>query len=151
MLNEQQTTGMLQFAGLKPQDRAAYLEDVVSRPDLGGFNEGACVCVVSQVMTCCVACSRLLLSKAPLLPDAELCVACAMPCCLRRAADPAIRSFGISVDRKMASVNARILNPPLLTYAKPQALTPGTRVRPSVLCVPGRRRRLLCFVPLRVP
>lgn len=40
MLNEQQTTGMLQFAGLRPADRAAYLEDVVGRKDLGGFNEG---------------------------------------------------------------------------------------------------------------
>jgi hypothetical protein len=40
MLNERQTTDMLSFAGLKPADRAAYLEDVVGRADLGGFNNG---------------------------------------------------------------------------------------------------------------
>jgi hypothetical protein len=40
MLNEQQTTGMLQFAGLKPDERRAYLEGVVSRNDLGGFGKG---------------------------------------------------------------------------------------------------------------
>lgn len=50
MLSEQQTTGMLQFAGLRPADRAGYLEDVVGRPDLGGFNNGeglmsVCMCV----------------------------------------------------------------------------------------------------------
>jgi hypothetical protein len=40
MLNEQQTTGMLQFAGLSPSIRGQYLQDVMSRKDLGGFNEG---------------------------------------------------------------------------------------------------------------
>jgi hypothetical protein len=45
MLNEQQTTGMLQFAGLKPADRAGYLEDVVRRNDLGGFNAGVVACL----------------------------------------------------------------------------------------------------------
>lgn len=28
----------------------------------------------------------------------------------------------------MADVQARVLNPPLLAYGQPQALTPGTRV-----------------------
>lgn len=40
MLNEQQTTGMLSFAGLKPQERAGYLQEVMQREDLGGFNSG---------------------------------------------------------------------------------------------------------------
>lgn len=45
------------------------------------------------------------------------------------ATDPAVKAFGISIDTKMADVNARVLNPPLLAYGKPEALTPGTRVR----------------------
>jgi hypothetical protein len=40
MLNEQQTTGMLSFAGLSPTIRGPYLQDVMARKDLGGFNEG---------------------------------------------------------------------------------------------------------------
>jgi eukaryotic translation initiation factor 2C len=43
MLNEQQTTGMLSFAGLKPAARAGYLQDVMSRDDLGGFNSDKAV------------------------------------------------------------------------------------------------------------
>jgi hypothetical protein len=44
-------------------------------------------------------------------------------------ADPAVKGFGIRVETKMADVGARVLNPPLLAYQKPSALTPGTRVR----------------------
>jgi hypothetical protein len=44
------------------------------------------------------------------------------------SADPAVQAFGISLDTKMSAVDARVLNPPLLTYSQPQALTPGTRV-----------------------
>jgi len=44
-----------------------------------------------------------------------------------------VKAFGISVDTRMAEVNARILNPPLLAYEQPQALTPGTRVSSDVL------------------
>lgn len=40
MLNELQTTGMLTFAGLRPSDRAAYLQQVIQRDELGGFNNG---------------------------------------------------------------------------------------------------------------
>ncbi|KAF8058950.1 AGO1 [Scenedesmus sp. PABB004] len=80
MLNEAQTTGMLRFAGLRPDERGAYLTQVISRDDLGGFNS-----------------------------------------------DPAVRAFGIQVETAMKTVQARVLNPPLLAYGKPEALTPGTR------------------------
>eukprot|EP00878_Enallax_costatus_P011253 GHUV01011750.1.p1 GENE.GHUV01011750.1~~GHUV01011750.1.p1 ORF type:complete len:582 (+),score=200.21 GHUV01011750.1:324-2069(+) len=80
MLNEQQTTGMLQFAGLRPSDRAAYLQQVIERPDLGGFNN-----------------------------------------------DPAVKAFGIQVETQLSRVKARVLNPPMLAYGSPEALTPGTR------------------------
>ncbi|WIA39818.1 hypothetical protein OEZ86_005871 [Tetradesmus obliquus] len=80
MLNEQQTRGMLQFAGLSPGVRGQYLQDVMNRKDLGGFNE-----------------------------------------------DPAVQAFGIQVETQMATVAARILNPPLLAYQRPEAITPGTR------------------------
>jgi hypothetical protein len=39
-----------------------------------------------------------------------------------------VKAFGISVDTRMADVQARVLNPPLLAYQQPAALTPGTRV-----------------------
>lgn len=51
-------------------------------------------------------------------------------CC----ADPAVKAFGITVDTKMAVVQARVLNPPLLAYGQPQALTPGTRVSLGPVC-----------------
>jgi hypothetical protein len=40
-----------------------------------------------------------------------------------------VRAFGIQVETQMSSVDARILNPPLLAYQRPEAITPGTRVR----------------------
>lgn len=39
-----------------------------------------------------------------------------------------MQAFGIKVDTRMADVQARVLNPPLLAYGQPEALTPGTRV-----------------------
>jgi hypothetical protein len=43
-------------------------------------------------------------------------------------ADPAVKAFGIQVETQMSTVDARILNPPLLAYQRPEAITPGTRV-----------------------
>jgi hypothetical protein len=55
MLNEAQTTGMLQFAGLSPAIRGQYLQDVVARKDLGGFNEG-------ELAWCCFGAALMLLT-----------------------------------------------------------------------------------------
>jgi hypothetical protein len=40
-----------------------------------------------------------------------------------------VKAFGIQVETQMSTVDARILNPPLLAYQRPEAITPGTRVR----------------------
>lgn len=38
-LNDMQLRAMLGFAGLTPPVRKEYLQDVIARPDLGGFNQ----------------------------------------------------------------------------------------------------------------
>jgi hypothetical protein len=86
MLNEQQTTGMLQFAGLSPSVRGQYLQDVVARKDLGGFNEGerlgeggaACLVAACLLHWCyCLCC----LSRHVML-TALGCAVCFPCCCL---------------------------------------------------------------------
>lgn len=61
-------------------------------------------------------------------------------------ADPAVKAFGLQVETSLSRVKARVLNPPLLAYGSPEALTPGTRVshdRPEMQQIPGSAE-LLC-------
>lgn len=52
-------------------------------------------------------------------------------------ADPAVKAFGLEIETQLSRVPARVLNPPMLAYGSPEALTPGTRVsmKRNVLCM----------------
>ena len=62
-------------------------------------------------------------------PTAESLVFCfAAAAAAAAAVDKAVKAFGIQVETQLSRVQARVLNPPLLAYGSPEAVTPGTRV-----------------------